>query len=787
HLRSAIRANTGAKAGRYYFEVQVLETVPNAPICLLVGFSTDRSSLFLDSAESIAFDAEGRRWDPSKPKAKLAERVGLLLDRQEDIVSVFVDGELVKDETIQQSKALFPTLVFQNLTLAVRLLPASLAAPSPCMMFGNIGEEHRVASSLSALQSSCREVVVPVALPGCGLYDWSHRLLEEKSEHGLRRAYRTMAKEFHPDKGGSEALTADLTSLRDSLVREPLKFQIFRAMFEGQLQPFSSLESTRVEVQLREGWPYLQVELDFDHGGLLLDGGSWTFAFGLKNGSTVHYRGDERSGGYDVCCDFVRDSQCQRHSLSRYNASTCQAEGECDSPYAASDCPLPARVMARVRRPLHQNVTGQWGGALQVKASSGEEVACVAFAFAHQDKDTGAANGSEPSAPEPLEDPAPDTEQVEDVGGFRHLSSGSFCEDGGDLLEGALDNYGGMSPFGGAARASAESSLFYGSKCRQRCQQRPRCRFYTAYSSGWCQLSSRCSMLAKTGDPLTVTFAKSAKAETEARPEFLEIGEMMMESWCVSSGLSRARNPGSTHSRDEPDLCFNLEELSNKEAWRKRVFDLAKLSGRCLVHSSVRKGLLEAERRSFLENFPGAKKIAVVLFGRPDDDFRDWAKQQMRRQHQAARAELDRRIAQAEAAGEQPPEDELPEPSDEAIFLPSATADVAEKLLARDFGSFSLPSKAEGFDEIRYEWADEEGAQKELRQWLQEKKANHVVEGLTPGKWFHERHEAWKELRKIFQKGQMEFSEKIRSNAELAEKATQFARSHSRPQMSRRR
>ena len=36
----------------------------------------------------------------------------------------------------------------------------------------------------------------------------------------------------------------------------------------------------------------------------------------------------------------------------------------------------------------------------------------------------------------PPEDPAPDTEQVEDVGGFRHLSSGSFCEDGGDLLEG---------------------------------------------------------------------------------------------------------------------------------------------------------------------------------------------------------------------------------------------------------------------------------------------------------------------------------------------------------------
>ena len=35
-----------------------------------------------------------------------------------------------------------------------------------------------------------------------------------------------------------------------------------------------------------------KVEVDLDHGGLLLNGGSWTLAFGLKNASTVHYRGD---------------------------------------------------------------------------------------------------------------------------------------------------------------------------------------------------------------------------------------------------------------------------------------------------------------------------------------------------------------------------------------------------------------------------------------------------------------------------------------------------------------
>ena len=35
------------------------------------------------------------------------------------------------------------------------------------------------------------------------------------------------------------------------------------------------------------------MDVEFDHEGLFMDGGSWTFAFGLKNGSTVHYRGDE--------------------------------------------------------------------------------------------------------------------------------------------------------------------------------------------------------------------------------------------------------------------------------------------------------------------------------------------------------------------------------------------------------------------------------------------------------------------------------------------------------------
>eukprot|EP00438_Fugacium_kawagutii_P022563 Skav202594 [mRNA] locus=scaffold1305:191105:195511:- [translate_table: standard] len=99
-----------------------------------------------------------------------------------------------------------------------------------------------------------------------------------------------MVKESHPDKGGSNEQTAELTSLRDSLLREPLRFQVFRPLAEQNVSPM-----------------------------------------GL---------------------------------------------------YATSDCPLRDRVAARVRRPLHQNITGQWAGALQVRSSSGVEAGpCFVASF----------------------------------------------------------------------------------------------------------------------------------------------------------------------------------------------------------------------------------------------------------------------------------------------------------------------------------------------------------------------------------------------------------------------
>jgi len=436
HLRSAIRANTGAKAGRYYFEVQVLERIPEAPALLLAGFSTDRSSLFLGSQlTSVGFDSKGSSCSTMRPAGELGEakRVGLLLDQEvkDGSVSVFLDGEQVGSTAIPHlcGKALFPTVTFQNVTLAVDF---HTPGPERCRAFGSILEEHHARSSV---QAAPKEVIIPVALPHSGLYDWSLR------------------------------------------------------------------------------WREVQ------------------------------------------------------------------------------------------------------------------------------------------------------------------------------------------------------------------------------------------------------------------RPDFVEIGDDMMADWSALSCLSSRPDPSrAAGSRDDPHMaCLGIEQLRSREVWRGALMDLAKNSRQSLIHSSVRRNLVEAERRSLLKNFPTAKKIAVVLFGKPDEDFRDWVKQRTRSDYEAAKEQLERRRSSAEAAGEEPPVDDLKEPP-EADF--PSKMEVSDKVLAHELKNFSLPDKAEGFDEIRYEWADEAGAKAGLLQWLREQKARRIVEGLAPGEWFDKKYKDWKDARRVFQNGQRDFSTRSQGDDSLADKVS---------------
>ena len=74
-----------------------------------------------------------------------------------------------------------------------------------------------------------------------------------------------------------------------------------KLLFDLHLESFRNLHDA-------EKSQFAEVEFDFDHRGLLMDGGSWTFAFGLKNGSTVHYRGDAPRSGTMIPWEIYSDN-----------------------------------------------------------------------------------------------------------------------------------------------------------------------------------------------------------------------------------------------------------------------------------------------------------------------------------------------------------------------------------------------------------------------------------------------------------------------------------------------
>eukprot|EP00930_Biecheleria_cincta_P045615 TRINITY_DN3143_c0_g1_i1.p1 TRINITY_DN3143_c0_g1~~TRINITY_DN3143_c0_g1_i1.p1 ORF type:complete len:773 (+),score=123.22 TRINITY_DN3143_c0_g1_i1:43-2361(+) len=258
----------------------------------------------------------------------------------------------------------------------------------------------------------------------------------------------------------------------------------------------------------------------------------------------------------------------------------------------------------------------------------------------------------------------------------------------------------------------------------------------------------------------------------EKHPTFQEISARYMEEWCTKSGLVRDVEPGPSHSRDEPDMCFGHDVLQGK-AWWAELLHLAQLSGRSCVVAGVKSGLLEMERQKLISGFAKAKKIAIVVMGEPDASFKSWVHGKIQSDFEARKKAAEQRRTLAEASGEELSEEDLAIPEEPTVgdsvwFLPrTSVPDMSDKSVALTYAQFALPKASEGFDEIKYEWMDEKAAQSHLKQFVLERKATLVVEGLRPGSWFKGKLEAWKIARKSFQHARNEFGSKVKDDPSL--------------------
>merc|ERR1711920_1006300 len=102
--------------------------------------------------------------------------------------------------------------------------------------------------------------------------------------------------------------------------------------------------------------------------------------------------------------------------------------------------------------------------------------------------------------------------------------------------------------------------------------------------------------------------------------------------------------------------------------------------------------------------------------------------------------------AEEEKKEEEPEEEkpvELTEEEKKINFRKLAAPDIVPAALARCFANYSVPSKEEGFDEIRYVWSKEKAMTEKLREWVLENKKTTRIETLEPSAWFKEQYAAF--------------------------------------------
>jgi len=104
---------------------------------------------------------------------------------------------------------------------------------------------------------------------------------------------------------------------------------------------------------------------------------------------------------------------------------------------------------------------------------------------------------------------------------------------------------------------------------------------------------------------------------------------------------------------------------------------------------------------------------------------------------------------------EGPPKVELTEDEEKMWFRPQPGApDLTSTVLSQNFAYFTIPEKDEGFDDVRFEWQNEDTSKEYLRKWVLEKKLTSRIEELQPSQWFKDKLVEWQKTYQEWQQKQ---------------------------------
>lgn len=202
YMIAGARANLGMKAGRYMYEVRIIEALnpsessqgmglagrmPQPRQLVRLGFSAAGSSLVLgDDGDCAYFDSEGS-FGAGKTKKKSAQNftrdqvIGVLLNLDPsspnaNTMSLFREGvRIAEPQKIPDSlhgKTLFPHVSFRNVSVQVNMGPTLLKQlPFKSRMIQG-GATADLVESKGQPKDGKYDVMLPVAMPDEGTFDW---------------------------------------------------------------------------------------------------------------------------------------------------------------------------------------------------------------------------------------------------------------------------------------------------------------------------------------------------------------------------------------------------------------------------------------------------------------------------------------------------------------------------------------------------------------------------------------------------------------------------------------
>merc|ERR1712176_1107217 len=93
------------------------------------------------------------------------------------------------------------------------------------------------------------------------------------------------------------------------------------------------------------------------------------------------------------------------------------------------------------------------------------------------------------------------------------------------------------------------------------------------------------------------------------------------------------------------------------------------------------------------------------------------------------------------------------------------------------FQKFSLPTKDEGFDTIKYQWSPEAECEAYIKKYILAKKNTTRVEDLKPSQWFKEKKSQWDKAFKEYQGKQNQWKSMLaKKEADKKKKAADKAK-----------